>query len=90
MVSDRNRGGAFLAVGVAGVAMFATFLFLTYYLQQSLGFSPIECGLAFLPMVVAIFAWSPRRVSDAAAAPRRPAAPRARRAWRSRRSASST
>ena len=41
---DRNRGAAFLAVAVAGVAMFATFLFLTYYLQQSLGFSPIECG----------------------------------------------
>ena len=39
--------------------MFATFLFLTYYLQQGLGFSPIESGLAFLPMVVAIFATAP-------------------------------
>ena len=59
VVSDRNRGAAFLAVAVAGVAMFATFLFLTYYLQQGLGFSPIECGLAFLPLVVAIFAVAP-------------------------------
>jgi EmrB/QacA subfamily drug resistance transporter len=59
VVSDRNRGAAFLAVAIASVAMFATFLFLTYYLQQGLGFSPIECGLAFLPMVVAIFATAP-------------------------------
>ena len=59
VVSDRNRGAAFLAVSVAGVAMFATFLFLTYYLQQGLGFSPIESGLAFLPLVVAIFATAP-------------------------------
>jgi EmrB/QacA subfamily drug resistance transporter len=59
VVSDRNRGAAFLAVAIAGVAMFATFLFLTYYLQQGLGFSPIESGLAFLPLVVAIFATAP-------------------------------
>ena len=59
VVSDRNRGAAFLAVSVAGVAMFATFLFLTYYLQQGLGFSPIESGLAFLPLVLAIFATAP-------------------------------
>ncbi len=59
VVTDRNRGAAFLAVAIAGAAMFATFLFLTYYLQQGLGFSPIESGLAFLPMVVAIFATAP-------------------------------
>ena len=59
VVGDRNRGAAFLAVAVTGVAAFATFLFLTYYLQQGLGFSPIEAGLAFLPMVVAVFATGP-------------------------------
>ena len=59
VVGERNRGAAFLAVAVAGVATFATFLFLTYYLQQGLGFSPIEAGLAFLPMVVAVFATGP-------------------------------
>src|SRR4029450_1654382 len=52
----RNRGAAFLAVGIAAIAMFGTFLFLTYFLQQNLGFSPIESGLAFLPMVVGIMA----------------------------------
>ena len=29
--------------------VFAVFLFLTYYLQQNLGFSPLKTGLAFLP-----------------------------------------
>ena len=30
------------------------FLFLTYYLQQTKGFTPIQTGLAFLPMTAAI------------------------------------
>jgi MFS family permease len=34
--------------------MFAVFLFLTYYLQQTLDFSPIQSGLAFLPMTLTI------------------------------------
>lgn len=59
VVGERNRGAAFLAVAVTGLGAFATFLFLTYYLQQGLGFSPIEAGLAFLPMVVAVFASGP-------------------------------
>jgi EmrB/QacA subfamily drug resistance transporter len=54
VVLDRNRGGAFAAVGVVGAGMFGVFLFLTYYLQQTLGFSPIETGLAFLPMIGAL------------------------------------
>ena len=33
------------------IGIFAVFLFLTYYLQQTLGYSPVESGLAFLPMV---------------------------------------
>ena len=52
VVLDRNRGGSFLAVALAGAGMFGVFLFLTYYLQQTLGFSPIQTGLAFLPMIV--------------------------------------
>jgi EmrB/QacA subfamily drug resistance transporter len=51
VVLDRNRGGAFAAVGVVGAGMFGVFLFLTYYLQQTLGLSPIQTGLAFLPMI---------------------------------------
>jgi EmrB/QacA subfamily drug resistance transporter len=54
VVLDRNRGGSYLAVGIVGAGMFGVFLFLTYYLQQTLGFSPIETGLAFLPMMGAV------------------------------------
>ena len=56
IVLDRGRGGAYLAMGIAGAGMFGVFLFLTFYLQNTLGFSPIQSGLAFLPMSAAIIA----------------------------------
>jgi EmrB/QacA subfamily drug resistance transporter len=56
VVADRNRGGAYAAVLIAGAGMFGVFLFLTYYLQQTLGFSPVKTGLAFLPMVAMVAA----------------------------------
>jgi EmrB/QacA subfamily drug resistance transporter len=48
---DRNRGAAYLTVLVASCGMFAMFLFLTYYMQQTLGYSPVVTGVAFLPFV---------------------------------------
>ena len=54
VVLDRDRGGSYVAVGLSGIAIFGVFLFLTYYLQQNLGFTPIKSGLAFLPMTFAI------------------------------------
>ena len=52
MVLDRNRGGSYLAILVAGVGMFGIFLFLTYYLQDDAGTTrPVITGVAFLPMV---------------------------------------
>ncbi|AZG45106.1 DHA2 family efflux MFS transporter permease subunit [Gordonia insulae] len=51
VILDRTRGGSYLVVFIAGIGMFGIFLFLTYYLQQNLGFSPIRTGLAFLPMI---------------------------------------
>jgi EmrB/QacA subfamily drug resistance transporter len=54
IVLDRARGGAYATIALAGSAVFAVFLFLTYYLQQSLGYSPLKTGLAFLPMTVMI------------------------------------
>ena len=54
VIADRVRGGSFLALGISGIALFAVFLFLTYYLQLTKGFSPIETGLAYLPMTAAI------------------------------------
>jgi EmrB/QacA subfamily drug resistance transporter len=50
VVLDRNRGGAYLSMLIASAGMFGTFLFLTYYLQQTLGYSPVVTGLAFLPI----------------------------------------
>ena len=51
---ERNRGGGFLAMFASAAGMFAVFLFLTYYLQLSLGYSAVKTGLAFLPMVVGL------------------------------------
>ncbi|MGI8712004.1 MAG: MFS transporter [Solirubrobacteraceae bacterium] len=50
VVWDRARGGAFASIALAGSGVFGVFLFLTYYLQQNLGLSPLSTGLAFLPM----------------------------------------
>ena len=51
---DRNRGGAYIGLALASAALFGVFLFLTYYLQATLGYSPIKTGVAFLPMIGAI------------------------------------
>jgi EmrB/QacA subfamily drug resistance transporter len=50
IILDRNRGGAYLAMFASAAGMFAVFLFLTYYLQKSLGYSAVRTGVAFLPM----------------------------------------
>ena len=49
VVLDRNRGGAYLSMLIVGAGLFGIFLFLSYYLQQTLGYSPLVTGLAFLP-----------------------------------------
>ncbi len=54
VVLDHNRGGAFLASLLVGVALFGTFLFLTYYLQGTLGSSALKTGFAFLPFSAGI------------------------------------
>ena len=54
IVLDRNRAAAYLSILITGAGMFGIFLFLTYYLQETLGFSPVMTGVAFLPMVGAV------------------------------------
>jgi len=49
IVLDRNRGGAFLSALLVSAGLFAMFLFLAFYFQQNLGYSPVKSGLAFLP-----------------------------------------
>ncbi|TQC50816.1 MFS transporter [Rhodococcus sp. WS4] len=54
VVTDRNRGGVYLGIGLAMIAMFAQFLFLAYYLQLVKGYSPLMSGVAFLPMTICL------------------------------------
>ncbi|MBB4985917.1 MULTISPECIES: MFS transporter [Streptomyces] len=58
VVADRNRGGVYLSLGLAVIAMFGLFLFLTYYLQVVKGYSPVKTGFAFLPMIVGMITGS--------------------------------
>jgi hypothetical protein len=51
VILNRNRGAAYSSILIAGAGMFGIFLFVTYYLQVSLKFSPIQTGLSFLPMI---------------------------------------
>ena len=50
VVLDRNRGGAYASMFITGAGLFGTFFFLTFYMQKTLGFSPLVTGLAFLPI----------------------------------------
>ncbi|MFJ9741855.1 MFS transporter [Streptomyces sp. NPDC101166] len=54
VVRDRNRAGCFLTMALAVVGMFGMFLFMTYYLQVILEYSPVQTGLAFLPLTASI------------------------------------
>ncbi|MFF7338929.1 MFS transporter [Streptomyces sp. NPDC008163] len=58
VVLDRDRAASFLAMFISGGGMFGVFLFLTYYLQKGLGYSPVSTGLAFIPMVACMIASS--------------------------------
>jgi EmrB/QacA subfamily drug resistance transporter len=59
IVTDRSRGGAYASMAVVGAALFSVFLFMTYYMQQILGFSPVKTGLGFLPLTGAIIIVAP-------------------------------
>jgi EmrB/QacA subfamily drug resistance transporter len=54
VVTNRNRAASFMTIGISGSAVFGVFLFLTYYLQQTRGYSPVATGIAFLPMTAAV------------------------------------
>ena len=42
IVWDRARGGAYASITIAGASVFAVFLFLTFFMQQNLGYSPLK------------------------------------------------
>ena len=49
IILDRNRGGSYLIFLLVGAGLFSMFLFLTYYFQLTLGYTPLRSGFAFLP-----------------------------------------
>ncbi|MBV7696778.1 MFS transporter [Streptomyces sp. TRM70350] len=53
IVKDRDRAGCFLTMMLAIMGMFGLFLFMTYYFQVVLGYSPARTGLAFVPITLA-------------------------------------
>jgi EmrB/QacA subfamily drug resistance transporter len=55
LFASRIRSGALLARMFLMAGAMGAFFFLTQYLQDVLGFSPIQAGLAFLPMTAAVF-----------------------------------
>ncbi len=59
IVWDRARGGAYASIAIAGSSIFGVFLFLTFFMQQNLGYTPLQTGLGFLPMTVMIFIMAP-------------------------------
>jgi EmrB/QacA subfamily drug resistance transporter len=56
VVLNRTRGGSVLVMLFSSIGLFGVFLFLTYYLQGTLGYSPVKTGVAFLPLVAALAA----------------------------------
>src|SRR5438552_1650842 len=54
VIDPRARSRAYVAVGISGMALFGTLLFLTFYVQVVKGNSPLTTGLLFLPMIGSI------------------------------------
>ncbi|SDG80054.1 MFS transporter [Microbacterium pygmaeum] len=58
VLADRTRAGAFIARMLFAGAIFGYFFFISQYMQSVLGFTPVQAGLAFLPMTIVQFAAS--------------------------------
>jgi EmrB/QacA subfamily drug resistance transporter len=57
---NRTFGGANAAMLFVGLAMFGTFFYVSLYMQNVLGYSPVQAGASFLPMTVLIILIAPR------------------------------
>jgi EmrB/QacA subfamily drug resistance transporter len=55
LFANRDRAAAYLNFFLGPMAMMSCFFFLTQFLQDVRGFSPLTTGLAFLPMAVLLF-----------------------------------
>jgi len=50
MFRNRNRWGSYVVMLGLAAALFGMFFFLTLFVQEVLGYSPLKAGLAFLPV----------------------------------------
>jgi EmrB/QacA subfamily drug resistance transporter len=57
---SRTFSGANTAMLFVGLAMFGTFFYVSLYMQNVLGYSPVQAGASFLPMTVLIILIAPR------------------------------
>src|SRR6266487_3780629 len=51
---NRNRAGSYAIMFALTAALFGMFFFLTLFVQNVLGYSPLRAGLAFLPVTAAL------------------------------------
>jgi EmrB/QacA subfamily drug resistance transporter len=58
LVRDRSRAASYLARLLLVAGMFGSFFFLTQFVQEVLGFTPLAAGVAFVPMTAALFGMS--------------------------------
>jgi EmrB/QacA subfamily drug resistance transporter len=58
LFADRNRSTSYLARLLMVAGMMGMFFFLTQFLQNLLGYSPLKTGVAFLPLTAVLFAAS--------------------------------
>jgi EmrB/QacA subfamily drug resistance transporter len=58
LFADTQRSASYVARLLLVAGMFGMFFFVSQFLQEVLGFSPIRAGLAFLPMTLLVFAVS--------------------------------
>jgi EmrB/QacA subfamily drug resistance transporter len=56
---NKTFGGASIVAFVLSAAMFAMFLYITLYIENVLGLSPLDAGLRFLPLTVISFFVAP-------------------------------
>jgi EmrB/QacA subfamily drug resistance transporter len=54
IITARTRAASFATIAIMGAGVFAVMIFLTYYLQQVHGYSPMTTGLAYLPMTLSL------------------------------------
>jgi EmrB/QacA subfamily drug resistance transporter len=55
MFADRNRSGSYAIMLSLAAAMFGMFFFITIFMQNVFGYTPIQSGVSFLPISAAIF-----------------------------------